>query len=350
MENQANHSNYRVLLTLFAMMLVGLYAFPNHASAITLTPTRFEVSGSPGDVITENVMLINEHEESETLYPSFANFEAQGDSGSPAFTEPKDDLGTWMSTEVDSVTLVRGQQKAVSFTITIPKDAEPGGHFAVVFWGTAKPGSNGQVAIGGKTGVLVLLSVKGDVKESAGLLNFNTIDKKFFYNTLPVSFEYRFKNDGGDRIKPAGVITIRDTVFLPAETLDANQSQGNILPGSTRKFKVDWVNYERPNDYVIPSSFFGKFWSNVTYQWKNFAVGLYSANFNVSYGIGGEQAKKTVFFFVFPWQLVLVMIIVFVILFWSGRKLIKRYNRFIIDKARAGIKLPPEQFNDRPSL
>ena len=46
----------------------------------------------------------------------------------------------------------------------------------------------------------ILLSVKGNVLEAGGLLDFKLKDNKIFYNSLPVSFIYRFKNDGDDRI------------------------------------------------------------------------------------------------------------------------------------------------------
>jgi hypothetical protein len=341
------HLNYRTSLALLAIVMFSVCILPSKADALTISPTRFEVKGNPGDVIQEEIILINENNTIETYYSSFANFEAQGESGSPAFVDPTEGLGTWMQTD-ESVTLAPRQQKVIPFKITIPQNAEPGGNFAVVFWGNAPAGQG--VAIGAKTGILVLLSVNGDVKESAGLLNFNTKDSKFFYNTLPVSFEYRFKNDGGDRVKPQGRISILNTVFLPSDKINANPSEGNVLPTSTRKFNVDWIKYDRPMDYVAPTSFVKKFWSDVSYQWKNFAVGLYSAHLKVAYGIQAEEVKKTVFFFVFPWQLVIVMVLLFVITFWGGKKLIKRYNRFIIEKARAGIKLPSEPFHNETSL
>jgi len=331
-----NHFKKRNHLLLIAI-LVGLFFVAGKANALTISPVRLEISGDPGQTLSEKMVLINENNATETFYSSFANFEAQGESGSPAFVEPKDDLGTWIST-ISTITLKGGESKTVPFTVTIPKNAEPGGHFATIFWGTG-PNKPGEIAIGAKMGLLILLSVNGDAKEDTGFLNFNTVNKQFWYSTLPVSFEYRFRNDGGDRIKPQGPITIRDTIFLPTKSLDANPSNGNILPGSTRKFQVDWINYTRANDYVAPVGFFKKFWSDVSYQWENFAVGLYSARLNVAYGTSGEHAKGTVFFFVFPWQLVLVMVIVGFLVIWGGRKLIKRYNKFIIKRAhRLDIK------------
>ena len=319
-------------LFLFSIVAIGLFLFTNKVNALTLSPSRIEITGDPGQTLTEKMVLINENNDVETFYSSFANFEAQGESGNPAFVTATDDLGTWMSTS-PTIILQPGESETVPFTVNIPKDATPGGHFAVLFWGTGAV-APGTVGVGSKTGLLVLLSVNGNVKQDAGFLGFNTLNKQFWYSTLPVSFEYRFKNDGGDRIKPVGPLTIRDTIFFPAQVLDANPGAGNVLPSSTRRFQVDWINYTRPSDYVAPNGFFAKFWDNVSYQWKNFAVGLYSANINVAYGTNNQHAKATVFFFVFPWQLVLVMLVVIIILIWGGKFILGRYNKFIIEKAR----------------
>src|SRR3990167_3517102 len=330
-----NHSSYRELLAVFGVVMLALLLKLPSASALTITPVRFEISGNPGDTLRGEILLINETDTAETYYSTFSNFEAQGESGSPAFVEPKEGLGTWIGTELDSVFLAPRQQKIIPFTITVPKDAEPGGHFAVIFCLTS-PSGGGGVSVGAKTGVLVLLSVNGEVREDAGLLGFQIKDKKFWHSVLPVSFEYRFKNDGGDRVKPEGKIVIRNTVFWPTEKINANPVVGNVLPGSTRKFSVDWIKYSRPADYVVPTGIFGKFWGDVGYQWKNFAVRLYSANLKIVYGASGAEATDSAFFFVFPWQLVLVMLLALLIIFFGGKKLIQRYNRFIIEKARAG--------------
>ena len=336
-----NYLKHKALFALFVVIILFVFIYPNDIYALSLTPTRFELRGDPGEIITQEMFINNETGTAETYYSSFANFEAQGESGSPAFTDPKDDLGTWMSTDISSVYLPSKTNKIVPFTITIPKDAEPGGHFAVIFWGTTPAGGDTGVSVGAKTGILVLLSVSGDVKEEAGLLNFNTKDNQFLYNTLPVSFEYRFKNAGGDRIKPQGKITIRDTIFFPADYVDANEVEGNVLPGSTRKFNIDWIKYERPASYVAPTQIFKNFFSKVNYQWKNFAMGLYSANLNLEYGLQAQHVQKTIFFFVFPWQLIIVMTLVLFIVLFGGWKIIKRYNKYIINKARSAVNITP---------
>jgi hypothetical protein len=133
-------------------------------------------------------------------------------------------------------------------------------------------------------------------------------------------------------------LAIRDSLFLPADILDGNPVEGNVLPNSTRKIKIDWLKFERPANYTPPSGVWKRFWGETYYEWKNFALGFYSAHLDLTYGTKGEEVKKTAYFLVFPWELVLVIAVILLVVFWGGKKLIRRYNKFIIEKARAGMQ------------
>lgn len=322
---------------LFTVVCMMLFAY-GQANALTMSPVRLEISGNPGETLTNEITITNESESFNTYYSSFANFEASGETGNPSLIEAKNDLGTWMSTD-DSISLKPKESKIVQFKIKIPNDAEPGGHFASVIFGT---GSNkvGTVSIGSKLGVLVLLSVNGDVKEAGGLLDFTTKENKTFYNTLPVSFSYRFKNDGGDRIKPVGKITMHDLFYIPEDSMDANKGGGNILPKSTRRFDLEWVKNSRDKDYVAPSSVFPKFFDQALYEWHNYAFGPYFVKLSLLYGTNATRVSKYVFIFVFPWQLLICLAIIFFIVIWGGKKMLRRYNKHIIQKARLGMNTP----------
>lgn len=315
----------------------------NKVSALTISPARIEVNADPGTTISKQITLYNEGQSAQTYYVSYSNFEAQGETGSPLFVEPKGDLGTWMDAG-RSYTLQPGETIVVPVSISVPSDAYSGGHFAVVFFGSM-PEEDGQVSVGAKTGTLVLLTVNGDVLEAGGLVSFNTKDKKFFYNSLPVYLEYRWKNDGNDRVKPEGSVVIRNMFYIPATRMNANSVSGNILPHSTRLFSLEWIKYKPNKKDVVPTSFFGSYFHTVSYQWKNFALGPYIANLNLIYGTHGEQSSKTTFFFVFPWQLFIIILLVFVIAFFVGKKLLKAHNRRIIKKARLGMNRPDDAHN-----
>ncbi len=316
-----------VLLSLFFL------ALPFGAHALTLTPVRHELRGDPGETIRETVTLINEKSTGETFYTSFANFEAEGESGSPSFVEPIEGVGTWIVTN-SSVYVAPNSSKEVELSITIPKSANPGGYFGAVFFGTSPSSSAGEVAIGSKIGVLVLLTVNGEVSKDGGVLEFATKDMQKWYTALPVPLYYRFQNAGGDRIKPEGEILVRNLIGLIAARIPANQVQGNILPSSTRRFEVLWQSKHGSSE---PHEGGLGFFQAVSYQWNNFAFGRYVAHLDLTHSGNELHHKAKYSFWVFPWQLLIVVgvgLLVFVTLLRKG---LARYNAWIIKKARISL-------------
>ena len=327
----------KIFLTI-SISALAIVLFATKAYALTITPIRYEISGNPGQTLTEKMGLVNESNKTQTFYASFANFEAQGDTGSPSFVDAKEGLGTWMTTEQASVTLAPGAQKEISFSIKIPKDAEPGGHFAAIFWGTSPGGgSPGQVSIGTKTGLLVLLSVNGDVKEQAGLVDFQLHNNKHFYKTLPVGFQYRFSNQGSDRVKPKGDIVIRSIFGWVAKRINANPYDGNVLPGTTRKFSPEWSKRDsveaRDQENSRNESY--SFKKSVSDEWHNFALGIFRAKVVANFGVTNQVAKShAVYFVVFPWELILVVIVLAIPVYFILRTMLRRYNRSVIRRAQ----------------
>jgi len=323
---------------IICLVLVSFCGITNRAHALTLTPVRIELSGDPGATIESEITLINDRDTSQTFYSSFSNFEAQGETGSPSFVTPVDGLGTWMQTD-SMVILAPGTSKIVPVTIEIPEAAEPGGYFAAVFWGTNNPevSGEGSIAIGAKTGVLVLLRVNGDVDEEGGIIEYGTIDNKNFFTALPVSFYYRFQNSGGDRIKPDGDIVIRHMFGFARAKVPANSAQGNVLPSQTRRFEATWQSSRGSSDVANIENL--GFFKKVVYEWKNFAFGYYNANISLSYGANNDQISTAkTGFFVVPWHL-LIVIVVGLFLFINIMKRAKtHYRRNLKESLRSEIK------------
>ncbi len=324
------------------IFLAVVFIFSFHkANALTITPIRFEISGNPGETVTKEMSLFNERDVTETFYVSYANFEAQGETGDPSFVPAKDDLGTWMEAS-QSVTVPSKEFVSVPIKITIPKNATPGGHFAAVFWGTIPPtATSNTVTIGAKTGLLVLLRVNGDVNENAGLVEFATKNKQKFFTSLPVSFYYRFQNIGSDRIKPLGDIKMKDIFGITEKKISGNPVDGNILPNSIRKFESVWEGKDGPNTTEDQAG--GSFFKKVRYEWRNFAFGHYNAKISLSYGTKNEVSTSSFSFWVFPWRLLIVILVVLSIVFYIGMILIKRYNKWVIKKAKEMIELENEK-------
>lgn len=326
---------YRIKdLTFVIAIVMVIFCGVRTAHALTLSPVTIEVKGNPGEVVHTKIIVMNESDTEETYYSSYANFEAGDETGSPSLVTPKEGIGTWMKTN-ESVTVLPQNSKILDVVIEIPPDAIPGGHFGAVLFGTTPNTPEGGLSIGAKTAILILLSVNGNIQENAGLLDFSTKNKIRWYTTLPVSFTYRFSNSGEDRVKPVGKITLHNGLYIPTDTVNANPTNGNVLPKSTRTFNVDWIKKPREKGYVPSDSFFTQFFDETQYQWNNFAFGPYVARMNLVYGEGKNHVIKNVFFFVFPWQLCICLCGAGGILWFGGKKIIKRYNMYIIERARA---------------
>lgn len=324
------------------VLIIGL-AFVQSAFALTISPVRMEISGDPGQTLRGEIELFNEEAKARTFFSSTANFEARGEGGAPHFLAERTGLMTWISVQ-KKVTLEPQERVIVPYSITIPAGADPGGHFAAIFWGTAPPQAEeaGQVAIGGKLGMLILLNITGEVEEGGGILDFKIEDEKIV-TSLPIVFTYRFSNDGDARIRPVGEIKIRNIFGFTSAVLDANRAEGNVLPGSVRKFTALWHSRgQRVGDLTkmeelalmtkVAEEVEEKkgFFEIARAQWRNFAFGLYTAELNLAFGDGGEKTWHR--FFVFPWQLLTIIIVMLTIFGFFAVIGIKKYNRWIIAK------------------
>ncbi len=310
------------------LFLAGGLFVSNTVNALTISPVKLELLGNPGEIVQSQIILVNEGKETKTFYSSFENFEAQGESGTPNFTTTKDGLASWIMA-TDSITLTSGEKQIIPVNIQIPQDAEAGGYFAAVFWSTVPPQTQGggQVAVGAKIGSLILLKVSGETKEGGGVLEFYANNKQKFLSSLPISFMYRFQNSGSDRVKPEGEIKIKNIFGGTLATLLANKNAGNILPDSIRKFEVGWTG-------AVSQDGAGEgFFAMVAKGWSNFALGRYTAELNLKYGVENQEANASYSFFVIPWQLLSVIFVILAILGFLGVIGLKKYNRWIIAKA-----------------
>lgn len=314
--------------TIVLLTVVGVI-FASSVFALTISPAKVEITGDPGTTVYGEFDLLNEQADAKTLYSSFANFDSKGETGAPHFIGATDDLATWIKTESE-IDLAPGEVKKISFSIDIPASAEPGGHFAAIFWGTQPPSSDqgGEVSIGGKLGILVFLKVSGQVKEGSGLLDFTTKGNKKLFSTVPVSFEYRVSNTGGDRIVPSGQVTVKNLSIFNSASFEANEKNGSVLPGSVRKFEVLWgQNLDQKNN-PEKLGFFSSAWQELTH----FHLGWYTANLSLSLQDKTQDASLS--FFIIPWQLLSLVFAILLLIIFVGTFGIKRYNRWIIANAR----------------
>ncbi len=314
------------------LVTVGVF-LAQGALALTISPPKFELDGNPGSRILQTIKLFNETEEDRTFYPSLQDFTARGEEGEPGFVEESEyGLSKWIKISQDPIPLDSKERKEIQFTVEIPESAEPGGHYAAILFSTQPPETiSGATAIGiaGKIGSLVLLKVSGQTVESGKLLEFDTKDKKSFYTHLPVDFYVRFENLGNVHLKPQGDIKLHGLLDITSTptTLLVNDAGGNALPKSIRRYDVSWT---KSGLKTIGQGIFGELQS----QWRGFAIGKFSAHLNLYYGAEGKQMSAEKNFWIFPWLLILAMVIGVTVLALGLRIGIRKYNAWIIKKAK----------------
>ncbi len=333
----------------FIITLLFCVSFATSAHALTISPAKIEIVGDPGSVLSGEIEIFNEQDESKIFYTSYENFEPRGDSGAPYFVGAPDGLATWIQTQPE-VTIAPGERLVVPYTITVPADARAGGYFAAIFFGNQPPSSatGGEVTIGGKIGALVLLRVSGDIEEKGGLLGFMAKDGKRFFSATPVDFEYSLNNLGGDRIVPQGELKIKNSFWLTSATLIANKHEGSVLPNSSRKFEVTWTDEDEDTAKKKKTAEVATenphFFQMAGRQLKDFHFGVYTAKLDVAWGETNQTDKDSYVFFIIPWQLLTMVLVILFILGFAMRKFIRRYNRWIIAQARRGAMLDDDAY------
>lgn len=307
----------------FALILTPLSSLPvsaqasnaNAADGLQISPAIVDVNGEKGGSYTIQLQVTNVTGSDLTFDSAVNDFSAKDESGAPSVNLDDSNPSTasikqWVSV-IKSFTLKARENRKINAIITIPKDAEPGGHYGVIRFSGRTPEVEGSgVGLTASTGALVLVRVAGAVDEKLNLITFETSQNNkasglFEYG--PIDFVARFKNEGNVHVKPIGQIEIRDMFGNKVDTVAVNPDKGNVLPLSIRKFQ-----------------------STLNKDWM---FGRYTADISVAYGTTGQAIVQTTSFWVIPYKAMLIGIIILATLIFVFRALIKRYNRYIINRA-----------------
>ncbi len=320
------------------------------AEALRISPTTIETNLVPGKSAEGEMTVQNNSEHARILYSWVPAFEAAGEGGAQQFYLSEEGLPAWITVPPE-ITLQPGERKSVDYTIEVPEDAPPGGHYAAILWRTTSPDDeDGQVAVGASTGPIVLATVSGDIELRGGVDNFRLFREK---NGEPVEqtvlthkylrFGYNFINQGDDRLRPRGEVVIRNIWGGESARIDANPRDGNVLPGQNRYFndeRISWGSVYLSDVGEQPVSLTERdptFIESLSHQWNNFALGRYTASLELEYGDDQRVTKKRVFY-IWPWQLILVAGTAILLVVTVVTLAVRRHNRVIAERVRRELQ------------
>jgi hypothetical protein len=236
------------LLTIF-VAIGTIFSFQTNAQTggLTISPLTFELTAKPGEVLISTVKVYNPSDNVISIKMIVEDFQATGESGQ-IVVEPGEDttysLKKWVKIEPTEFTLKSKEQKFVTFTISVPGNAEPGGRYGSIFASITtmigeKPTNTNFTQ---KVGSLIILTVSGEAKESLVLKEFSVSESSGL-----ASFKIRFENNGTVHLGFKGLIVIENCQGEKIEDLEVPVT--NILPGATRETDVSWKIKSKGNCY-----------------------------------------------------------------------------------------------------
>ncbi|MFC1780070.1 WxL protein peptidoglycan domain-containing protein [Patescibacteria group bacterium] len=299
---------YILITTIFAL---PIQAQDDNQTGLSISPVVFELNSDPSDSLTNQIKVYNPTDNPTNVKMLVEDFTPVGEEGQVVLEEPDENttfsLASWATITPEEFVLRPAEQQVVSFTINVPANAEPGGHYGSIVAYISGGGSETTgSSIGSKRGALVLLRVSGDIKEN---IIVNTFSTKSFQEKGPVEFDLKFENTGNVHVRPAGFITITDT--FGNQVVELEIPQNNVIPDAIRQAGTTWED------------------TNL--------IGRYTATLVANYGTGSKQTITSVTnFIVFPWKIGLIIggiILVLLITLIKSRKRLSKAIKVLIGKS-----------------
>jgi hypothetical protein len=287
-----------------------------------ISPLIIDETVNPGQQLTREIHLHNVTSVGVIASPEVHDFTASSDESGNPDIDTKDENTTAFSlrhwiTGLAPVHMKPGESVTVQIPISVPDNAEPGGHYGAVLFTLSADATSGSssVALGASIGTLFLLRVSGTVTEKLALQDFYTInhtgDRSSWHDAGPINFVVRLKNLGSVHEKPEGNIAVTDMLGRKVGTVIVNEKNGNALPSSIRRF-----DQSLPNKHLF---------------------GIYWAKLSLSYA-DGQKISKTITFFVIPWQLIILLVLALLIVMYIVRIWMRKYSEHILRQARRSAR------------
>lgn len=267
---------------------------------------EFEVV--PGQSVTFPISVANRISDNRTFELSVEDIEGSADAGQSVILLGEQrgpyTLKDYISFPSKTFKLNLGERARIPVTITIPKDAEPGGFYGSVLVSTLQ--ADGQPVEGQMTrspiiariGTLFFVTVPGETLHAGELKEVALKNNKLWYEKGPINFNILFENTGSVHLNPYGELRVKNLFgeevgFLELEPWFA-------LPKSLRSREVVWD--------------------------RELLFGRYTATVKVNRGYDDIVDEKSVVFWVLPWKIMAGIFGVIFVLFFIIRVFFRTFE------------------------
>ena len=224
------------------LMLAAAVFLPGQVLALQgfgISPTQQEVTLAPGGSTSGQLTVINDGDTDVTYHIYATDYGVKGEDYEGVFTSP---AGSTNATAANWFTLPPGnfvvkarQETTFNYTLTAPKGATVGGHYAAVFIQTIPPAHAGAAIINrvDRIGSLFYITISGALHEHGNLLPLTV---PWLQSAPPIAADVRLTNTGNNHFLVQGSAQL--TGLFGNKAGNAVQWRGEVLPGTTRRFAL----------------------------------------------------------------------------------------------------------------
>jgi len=283
---------FLAILSTFYFLLSTKSVHAQTSTGLSAIPPRLEVEVKPDGTTTQIIKVRNESSEVKTIKVSLRDFVVNDNKGTPTFLDSTNSdnnrwaASSWIQLSESSLVIKPGETKSLRLIVLPPANALPGGHYAAVVYSPDSLASFNTTgaAIQTNVGTLVYVTIPGDITQKASVQSFSA---PRFSEFGPIDFKATVKNSSDIHILPKGAITVNNWFGREVDKLQLSET--NIFPYTTRDFS-NTLN-------------------------KKWLFGRYKANLEAYYGTAGGLIAATIFFWVIPWRLIILIIAAIAIVF-----------------------------------
>lgn len=297
----------RHILTLIAVLTVSFThlvstAHATETTAISVSPAILESIVTPNQPNLTKVVVVN-----NTVFPLPIKSQVSAflsNTSLPKSDEDTFNASSWFLVDPADFILQPMEKKEIIITIKPPKNTEPGGHYATIYFEPLIPKevlSQETTTSLARIGVLSFLVVPGDIQES---LEISDLTSNQWQTFGPLDFKLKLKNTGNIHLLPTGKIEIKNIFNKIVSTIPLNHE--TILPDSDIDQQLTW-------DIQL-------------------LFGRYTAKSTINYGNNHEPLNSNLLvFWIIPWPLIIIAFALLTLL----------YKIFIvhIDRVKLAIKV-----------
>jgi hypothetical protein len=325
---------------------------------LSVNPQLFELDVFPGETINRIITVGNLSDVVLPVKVRVVNFTAADYSGEMLFEEILADPAVaskkWFEVEPADFILDIGERRVINFSISVPEDAVPGGHYSVILFEPQLPShyfKAGQPQMVPVVGVLFLISVKVLALEPISqenlveIVEFRIPGEQRIQNLerflasvsqiippvqaaeiniserTPSSFILSIKNNDIYHHKLSGRLLVYNTFGKRVGEIEIKKT--TILPGKIRRFPVNFSS-EAPGQLKwLPASI-------ANFLMQNTSLGKYRAVLELGEEKSKIEVSQALTFWIFSWKLILPLFFISIFLIIIRRRLLSAF-RVLLD-------------------